>query len=105
MRYNPWSSSDVSSTLFLLISQTAQYVVDEQPMEIAIRLPADYPLHGVEVKDVRRVGVTEAKWRAWLLAVQQVVTSRDGLVLDALTLFKRNVSLHFAGVVDCAIVR
>ena len=24
-------------------------------------------------------------------------------MLDALTLFKRNVSLHFAGVVDCAI--
>jgi hypothetical protein len=73
-------------------------------MEIAIRLPADYPLHGVEIKDIRRVGVTEAKWRAWLLAVQQVMTSRDGMVLDALTLFKRNVSLHFEGVVDCAIV-
>lgn len=55
---------------------TASYVVDEQPMEIAVRLPPDYPLHGVEVKDLRRVGVPEAKWRAWLLAVQQVVTSR-----------------------------
>lgn len=28
---------------------------------------------------------------------------QDGLVLDALTLFKRNVSLHFAGVTECAI--
>ncbi|CED83880.1 Predicted E3 ubiquitin ligase [Phaffia rhodozyma] len=81
----------------------ASYVVDEQPMEITVRLPSDYPLHGVEVRDVRRVGVDERKWKAWLLAVQQVVTTRDGLVLDALTLFKRNVSLHFAGVTDCAI--
>lgn len=63
---------------------TASYVVDEQPMEIAVRLPADYPLRGVEVNDLRRVGVPEAKWRAWLLAVQQVVTSKVSLSLHPL---------------------
>lgn len=55
---------------------TASYIVDEQAMEIAVRLPAEYPLKPVEVKDVRRVGVDERKWKAWLLAVQQVVTNR-----------------------------
>lgn len=45
-------------------------------MEIAVRLPSEYPLKPVEVKDVRRVGVDERKWKAWLLAVQQVVTNR-----------------------------
>lgn len=54
----------------------AVYVVDEQNMEIGIRLPSEFPLQGVEVKDVRKVGVTDAQWRAWLLAVQQVVTAQ-----------------------------
>lgn len=54
----------------------AIYVVDEQNMEIGIRLPSEFPLVGVEVKDVRKVGVTDAQWRAWLLAVQQVVSAQ-----------------------------
>jgi E3 ubiquitin-protein ligase listerin len=51
----------------------AVYVVDDQPMEIGVRLPGDFPLQGVEVKDVRKVGVTDAQWRAWILNVQQVM--------------------------------
>lgn len=54
----------------------ASYVVDEQPMEIGIRLPAEFPLKGVEVRDLRRVGVPENKWRGWLVSVQQTITSR-----------------------------
>ncbi|WVQ74909.1 hypothetical protein IAR50_004517 [Cryptococcus sp. DSM 104548] len=81
----------------------ASYVVDEQPMEIGIRLPAEFPLKAVDVRDLRRVGVPENKWRGWLMSVQQTITSRNGLILEALTVFKRNVSLHFEGVVECAI--
>lgn len=55
---------------------TAKYLIDEQPMEIAIKLPQDYPLRNVEVKEVNRVGVTEGKWRGWMLNVQQLVMSR-----------------------------
>ncbi|WVW85588.1 hypothetical protein I302_107626 [Kwoniella bestiolae CBS 10118] len=81
----------------------ASYVVDEQPMEIGIRLPAEFPLRGVDVRDLRRVGVPENKWRGWLMSTQQTITSRNGLILEALTIFKKNVSLHFEGVVECAI--
>ncbi|EAL20617.1 hypothetical protein CNBE3250 [Cryptococcus deneoformans B-3501A] len=81
----------------------ASYVVDEQPMEIGIRLPAEFPLKGVDVRDLRRVGVPENKWRGWLMGLQQTITSRNGLILEALTMFKKNVSLHFEGVVECAI--
>ena len=56
----------------------ASYVVDEQPMEIGIRLPAEFPLKGVDVRDLRRVGVPENKWRGWLMSVQQTITSRVG---------------------------
>ena len=55
---------------------TASYAVDEQRMEIAVRLPPDYPLHGVEVREVQKLGVEEKRWRGWLLAVQQIVTSQ-----------------------------
>ena len=54
----------------------ASYTVDEYEMEIAIRLPVDYPLHGIEVRDVKRLGAEENRWRGWLLAVQQVITSQ-----------------------------
>lgn len=56
----------------------ASYVVDEQPMEIGIRLHAEFPLKGVDVRDLRRVGVPENKWRGWLMSVQQTITSRVG---------------------------
>lgn len=30
-------------------------------------------------------------------------SEQNGLILEALTMFKKNVSLHFEGVVECAI--
>ena len=54
------------------------YVIDEQQMELALRLPAEYPLKPVDVRDVRRVGVAETKWRAWLFAIQQLITIQVG---------------------------
>ncbi|KAG0655711.1 hypothetical protein C6P46_000745 [Rhodotorula mucilaginosa] len=79
------------------------FVVDEEAMEIAIKVPNEFPLAGVEVRDVRKVGVTDKQWRAWLLAMQQVITSQSAAIADAILLFKRNVTLHFEGVESCAI--
>lgn len=64
----------------------ASYVVDEQPMEIGIRLPAEFPLKGVDVRDLKRVGVPENKWRGWLMGLQQTITSRVSLGNAALIL-------------------
>lgn len=52
------------------------FIVDEEAMELGIRVPNEFPLAGVEVRDVRKVGVTDKQWRAWLLAMQQVITSQ-----------------------------
>ncbi|GAA5904173.1 ubiquitin-protein ligase RKR1 [Sporobolomyces salmoneus] len=79
------------------------FVVDEETMEIGIKVPSEFPLVGVEVKDVRKVGVTDKQWRAWLLAMQQVISTQSAAIADALLLFKRNVTLHFEGVESCAI--
>ncbi|CAG8758059.1 7999_t:CDS:2, partial [Acaulospora colombiana] len=79
------------------------YLVDEQQMEMAIRMPLEYPLKLGDVRDVRRVGVAEDKWRGWLLAVQQIIGTQNGHIADAIALFKKNVTLHFQGQVECAI--
>ncbi|KAK9375652.1 uncharacterized protein V1513DRAFT_457693 [Lipomyces chichibuensis] len=81
----------------------AVYSIDEQTMEMIIRVPTNFPLHDVHVDGVKRVGVKENQWRAWLLASQSVITSQNGNIVDALVLFRRNVNLHFEGVTECAI--
>lgn len=58
------------------------YVIDDQSMEVVLKLPDDFPLHGVIVQGVQKVGVSEEKWRAWLLGLQQVINSQvrtDGI--------------------------
>ncbi|KAF9907518.1 hypothetical protein BX616_000396 [Lobosporangium transversale] len=82
---------------------TASFQIDEATMEIVIRLPTNFPLRQVEVEGLQRVGVKEARWRAWLLAVAGVIAAQNGSLIDALTLFRRNVGLHFEGVEDCTI--
>ncbi|KAK9461550.1 uncharacterized protein V1516DRAFT_663261 [Lipomyces oligophaga] len=82
---------------------TAVYTIDEQTMEMIVRIPTSFPLHDVVVDGIKRVGVKENQWRAWLLASQALIASQNGTIVDALTLFKRNVNLHFEGVTECAI--
>lgn len=53
----------------------ASYLVDEHQLEIKLKIPPDWPLHKIEIKDVKRVGVDENRWRAWILAVQQTIWS------------------------------
>ncbi|MCO5599804.1 hypothetical protein L7F22_053911 [Adiantum nelumboides] len=41
----------------------ATYTVDEYPLEIAISMPNDYPLRAVEVRDIRKIGISEEMWK------------------------------------------
>ncbi|KDR72553.1 hypothetical protein GALMADRAFT_752797 [Galerina marginata CBS 339.88] len=81
----------------------AAYSVDDHQLEIKLRIPADWPLHKIEVRDVKRVGVDENRWRAWVLGVQQTIWAHNGRIIDGLGIFKKNVTLHFEGQVECAI--
>ena len=81
----------------------ASYSVDEHQLEIRLRLPSDWPLHRVEVRDARPAGVDEKRWRAWVLGVQQTIWTHNGRLVDGLSLFRKNVALHFEGQVECAI--
>ncbi|KAF8899801.1 hypothetical protein CPB84DRAFT_1780009 [Gymnopilus junonius] len=81
----------------------AAYSVDEHQLEIKFRIPNDWPLHKIEVRDVKKVGVDENRWRAWVLGVQQTIWAHNGRIIDGLGIFKKNVTLHFEGQVECAI--
>ncbi|RKP31587.1 hypothetical protein METBISCDRAFT_13723, partial [Metschnikowia bicuspidata] len=79
------------------------YTIDEQTLEMVVRVPAEYPLASVSVEGAQRLGVKESRWKAWLLASQRVISLTNGSILDSIELFSRNVSLHFLGFVECAI--
>ena len=59
---------------------TAAFAVDEYSLELKLRLPPDFPLHTIITKDSNRVGVTEDRWRSWILGVQQILTFRVGII-------------------------
>lgn len=48
---------------------TAIYKKEEAGMDIVIRLPACYPLRVVEVECTRRLGISEALLRKWILSM------------------------------------
>lgn len=54
---------------------TASYTVDEYQLELKISLPSDWPLHSIDIQD-KRIGVSEDRWRAWILGVRQILTFR-----------------------------
>ncbi|CUS15547.1 unnamed protein product [Tuber aestivum] len=87
----------------LTIEVTATYPIDDQHMEIRVRIPPTFPLRQVEVEGVRRVGLTEKDFRKMQLASQTVINFQSASIIDGLTLFRKNMALHFEGVAECAI--
>lgn len=79
------------------------YIIDEQTMEMVVKIPNAFPLSGVSVEGPTRLGVKEKQWKAWLLASQRVISLTNGSIVDSIDLFKRNVNLHFSGFEECAI--
>lgn len=51
----------------------ASYLVDEHQLEIKLKIPTDWPLHKIELRDVKKVGVDDNRWRAWIFGVQQTI--------------------------------
>ncbi|KAJ3299483.1 hypothetical protein HK104_008755 [Borealophlyctis nickersoniae] len=87
---------------------TASYPIEDTTLDVVIRLPPTFPLRQVDMEGGgggggRNAGVQESRWRAWLLSVSAVMVAQNGSIVDALGVFKKNISLHFEGVEDCAI--
>lgn len=79
------------------------YLIDEQTMEMIIKIPHSYPLSNVTVEGPLRLGVKESQWKAWLLASQRIISLTNGSIIEAVELFNKNVNLNFSGFEDCAI--
>ncbi|EQC29986.1 hypothetical protein SDRG_12266 [Saprolegnia diclina VS20] len=79
------------------------YIKDECSLEMVIRVPASYPLRSVEVECTKRIGISEERWRRWVLQIIKVTSSQDGSLLDAVLLWKTNVDREFDGVDPCPI--
>ena len=45
----------------------AIYTIDEGSMELVVQLPINFPLGPVNVDSGKKVGVTAAQWRTWML--------------------------------------
>jgi E3 ubiquitin-protein ligase listerin len=55
---------------------TASYTIDEQQIEVTLKIPADWPLHAIEVKDSEKSAIKKDKWRTWVLGIQQITWSQ-----------------------------
>ena len=81
------TSSIVDENMSVKVAQAinevvAAYSVDEHQLEIKLKIPEDWPLHNVEVKDVKMVGVDEKRSRAWVMGVQQTIYAHVSLSDD-----------------------
>ncbi|TDH69014.1 hypothetical protein CCR75_009295 [Bremia lactucae] len=82
---------------------TTTYIKDECALEMVVRVPSSYPLRCVEVECTKRIGISEDRWRRWVLQIIRVTSYRDGSLLDAVLLWKHNVDQEFDGVEPCPI--
>ena len=49
------------------------------------------------------MGISEGRWRRWILQIIQLLSHQDGSVLDAILLWKRNVDKEFEGKLCCVL--
>jgi hypothetical protein len=54
------------------------YTIDEDQLKLSITVPPDWPLHFIEVRGVKKVGVKEDRWQSWISGVRQVVLTQVG---------------------------
>ncbi|KAL8734304.1 MAG: hypothetical protein Q9166_001502 [cf. Caloplaca sp. 2 TL-2023] len=110
-----WASSQPSDTdqpLTIKVSTstreiTASIPIDEQSTSLTITLPPSYPLSRATVSGLHRVGVTEQKWRSWIITTQGVINFSDigggNQLIDGLMAWRKNVTATLKGQTECAI--
>ncbi|KAL8999416.1 MAG: hypothetical protein Q9169_001730 [Polycauliona sp. 2 TL-2023] len=110
--WGPSQASDPDQPLTIKVSTstreiTASIPIDEQFMSLAIVLPPSYPLSRATVSSLHRVGVTEQKWRSWIITTQGVINFSDigggNQLVDGLMAWRKNVTATLKGQSECAI--
>jgi hypothetical protein len=68
------SAENLTAKVASTVSEvTVGHNVDEHQTP---RVPNDWPLQRVTVKDSKRIGMSESRWRGWILGVQKIVWSQ-----------------------------
>lgn len=71
------SLQDSDFTLKILKNEIfGQYLIDENIIDIHIKIPSNFPLLPVKVDGKRHSGVPENRWRAWLLNTSAVFVTQ-----------------------------
>ncbi|KAL8799123.1 MAG: hypothetical protein Q9182_006129 [Xanthomendoza sp. 2 TL-2023] len=108
----PSQGSDTDQPLTIKVSTSTREInasipIDEQSMSLAITLPPSYPLSRAVVSGLHRVGVTEQKWRSWIITTQGVINFSDlgggNQLIDGLVSWRKNVTATLKGQTECAI--
>lgn len=81
----------------------ATYTIDEASMEIVLRMAPNHPLSTIVVEDHRRLGVSVAQWRNWLLGLNTMLSHRNTPLMQSLAFWKKNVDQKFEGIEECYI--
>ncbi|KAK7078155.1 hypothetical protein SK128_026917 [Halocaridina rubra] len=81
----------------------ATYSIDEASMELILRMATNHPLSTIIVEDHKRVGVSVAQWRNWLLGLNTMLSHRNTPLLQSLAFWKQNVDQKFRGIEECFI--
>lgn len=102
------ANRDESNNLIIKARPSAKevyaiYTRDEFKMELTIKLPLNYPLGPVQIDGGKRVGVTDLKWRSWLLQLTTFLAHQNGPILDGIDLWRKNIDKRFEGVEKCTI--
>ncbi|PJF19045.1 hypothetical protein PSACC_01133, partial [Paramicrosporidium saccamoebae] len=79
-----------------------QYMLEEFSFSLQLSVPTEYPLKPVTLAGGERLGISEAKWRSWLLSVQTLLNQNLAIV-EVLQQWKTNAEKTLAGVEPCAI--
>lgn len=86
---------------------SAMYAIDdggdEQQASILVKIKPNFPLEFVDVVGVNRVACSERTWQSWLRITQGIITISNGVIIDGLSTFRRNVVGALKGHVECAI--
>jgi hypothetical protein len=79
-----------------------QYMLEEFSFSLQLSIPSEYPLKPVKLAGGERLGISEAKWRSWLLSVQTLLNQNLAIV-QVLQQWKVNAEKTLGGVEPCAI--
>ena len=80
----------------------AGYKFDDATLLLQISLADDYPLSNPTVEAQRAI-VNKDVLRKWLLQLIQFLKNENGLMLDGILQWKRNIDNHLDGIEECTI--